>query len=216
MSAADVSRVSRLQSRNLVLSPRYTGHGTFAMTTLSAGLPGGRVRDRTDKCRRGRSRRRFAAQAATPAHASFRLGMLFARHGRGFFSQQHLHWDAGCQPWHGPSAPPAPPTERERQCGGRKAPPSVAPLRSAQIGTSTLRRAEAPRQARPYPSRIPQMDAPAAIEILSNECLTHPRHPPEHSQESNAESSMRNCRGAPEHLPPTPDPASQPEPAWRP
>ena len=149
------------------------------MATLSSGLPGGRVRDRTDKCRRGRSRRRSAAHAATPAHASFRLGMLFARHGRGFFSQQHLHRDAGCQPRHGPSVPPAPPTERERQCGGRKAPSSVAPLRSARIGTSTLRRAELRDKQGRTPHQYRKRRLLLPLQILSNECLIHPHHSPD-------------------------------------
>ena len=90
-SAADVSRASRIHSGSLLFTRRHTGHDTSVMTMFCSGLPGGRVRDRSDRCWRGRSRRRSVVYAAATAHASARLDVLFARRGRcSFFSATPL------------------------------------------------------------------------------------------------------------------------------
>ena len=71
-------------------------------------------------------------------------GPMHARTGRCFFSVQHLWSDAGCQAQPGASLPRAPPTERERQCGGCKAPPFVSPCTAHRAGTAGAGQARAP------------------------------------------------------------------------
>ena len=154
-SAADVSRASRIHSGSLLFTRRHTGHDTSVMTMFCSGLPGGRVRDRSDRCWRGRSRRRSVVYAAATAHASARLDVLFARRGRCFFSQQHLYWDAGCQLRHGSSVPPCT-AHRTGTAVRRTQGPFLR--RPAQVSSDRHKHSETrrtPRQARPYPSPIP-------------------------------------------------------------
>ena len=74
--------------------------------------------------------RRWSCSGGADAHS--RAGHAHAGRGRCLFSEEHRRWDAGRQPRPGSPLPPAPPTERERQCGGCKASSSVAPLTAAR------------------------------------------------------------------------------------
>ena len=100
------------------------------------------------------------------------------------FSQQHLYWDAGCQLRHGSRVPPC--TAHRTGTAVRR---TQGPLRRrpAQVSSDRHKHSETrrtPRQARPYPSPIPQKEAPAAItnplqrmSDLSSPFTRHPPHP---------------------------------------